>query len=60
VGGKELPPFLEQNAELGRRWKKVLAADIACPDDNHFSILGQLRDPSSALFKGTMRMMDLA
>lgn len=60
VGGRELPPFVSQNAELGRRWKSVLAADIPCPDDNHFSILNQLRDPSSALFKGAMRMMDLA
>lgn len=59
VGGKELPPFVEQNAELGRRWKAVLAADIACPDENHFSILNQLRDPSSALFKGALRMMGM-
>jgi hypothetical protein len=37
----------------------VLAQDIPCPDDNHFSILEKLVDPSSALFRGAMKMMGL-
>jgi len=59
AGGKELPPFVDQNKAFGERWKKVLAQDIPCPDDHHFSILEKLADPSSALFKGAMRMMKL-
>jgi arylformamidase len=59
AGGKELPPFVEQNRAFGRHWKKVLAQDIPCPDDNHFSILGRLAEPSSALFRGAMKMMGL-
>lgn len=60
VGGKELPPFLEQNRAFGRHWKKVLASDIPCPDDNHFTVLERLAQPDSALFKGAMKMMGLA
>jgi len=59
AGGKELPPFVEQNKAFGERWKKVLAQDIPCPDDHHFSILEKLADPATALFKGAMRMMKL-
>jgi arylformamidase len=59
AGGRELPPFVDQNKAFGERWKKVLAQDIPCPDDHHFSILEKLADPSSALFKGAMRMMKL-
>jgi arylformamidase len=59
AGGKELPPFVDQNRAFGQHWKKVLAQDIPCPDDNHFSILEKLRDPSSALFRGAMKMMGL-
>jgi arylformamidase len=60
VGGKELPPFLEQNRAFGAHWKNVLAADIACPGDNHFTVLDRLAQPDSALFMGLMRMMALA
>jgi arylformamidase len=59
AGGKELPPFLDQNRAFGQHWKKVLAQDVPCPDDNHFSILEKLRDPSSGLFRGAMKMMGL-
>ncbi len=59
AGGKELPPFVGQNQAFGTRWKKVLAQDIPCPADNHFSILEKLVDPSSALFAGAMKMMKL-
>jgi arylformamidase len=59
AGGKELPPFLDQNLAFGQKWKNVLAQDIPCPGDNHFSILEKLVDPSSALFRGAMAMMKL-
>jgi len=59
AGGKELPPFVAQNKAFGEKWKNVLAADIACPEDHHFSILDKLCDPASALFKGATKMMGL-
>lgn len=59
AGGKELPPFLSQQAALAAKWKRVVAAEIPCPKDHHFSILDGLADPSSALFKGAIKMMGL-
>lgn len=58
VGGKELPPFIEQNAAFGEKWRSVLAADLACPEDHHFSILERLCEPSSALLEGVLRMIE--
>jgi arylformamidase len=57
VGGKELPPFRDQQSALAAKWKKVVAAEIPCPNDHHFSILDGLADPSSALFKGAMKLV---
>jgi len=59
VGGKEQAGFHEQNRLIRTRWKKVVKDDIACPDDNHFTILDRLCDPNSDLFKAAMRMMGL-
>jgi arylformamidase len=59
AGGKELPPFVEQNRALAQKWKDVVAQDIPCPGDDHFSILEKLVDPSSALFRGALKMMGL-
>jgi len=59
VGAKELPPFVEQTKAFGAQWKKVVAADIPCPDDHHFSVIEKLCDSSSALFKGAMKMLGL-
>jgi len=59
AGGRELAPFTVQQAALAAKWKKVVAAEIPCPNDHHFSILDGLADPSSALFKGAMKMMGL-
>jgi arylformamidase len=59
AGGRELAPFSEQQAAIAAKWKKVVAAEIPCPNDHHFSILDGLADPSSALFKGAMKMMGL-
>jgi arylformamidase len=59
AGGRELAPFIEQQAALATKWKKIVVAEIPCPNDHHFSILDGLADPSSALFKGAMKMMGL-
>jgi arylformamidase len=58
-GGKELPPFIAQQAALAAKWRTVCAGEIPCPADNHFSILDRFADPSSALFRGAMKMMGL-
>ena len=59
VGGDESPEFLRQNALLGERWRSALAGDIAMPGANHFSVMDGLADPSSALFRGARRLMQL-
>lgn len=58
VGGREQAGFHEQHALIKQRWAKVIAQDIPCPEDNHFTILERLADPQSALFEAAMRMMN--
>jgi arylformamidase len=60
VGGREQEGFHAQNRLIRQRWKAVVKDDLPCPEDNHFTILDRLADPSSALFKGALRMMDAA
>lgn len=57
VGGKEQAGFHEQHALIKQRWAKVIAQDIACPGDNHFTILERLADAKSSLCKAALRMM---
>jgi arylformamidase len=57
VGGKEQEGFHEQNRLIRAKWKGVVKDDIACPDDNHFTILDRFADPKSALFSGALKMM---
>jgi arylformamidase len=59
VGGEENEGFHTQNAIIARRWKKVHAGDIACPGDNHFTVLNRLTQPDSALFGAVRRMMGI-
>ena len=59
VGGSESPEFKRQNTLLAQRWKSAVSGDIAMPGHNHFSVISELANPSSALFAGTKRMMKL-
>ena len=59
VGGDESSEFKRQNALLAERWKLAFAGDIPMPGRNHFSVLDGLADPSSALFAGARRLMQL-
>jgi len=59
VGGDESSEFRRQNALLGERWKAALAGDIAMPGKHHFSVLDGLAVPSSPLFAGARRLMQL-
>jgi arylformamidase len=57
VGGKEQEGFHFQNKLIRERWKVVVKDDLACPEDNHFTILDRLAEPGSPLFKGALTMM---
>ncbi len=57
VGGREISGFTDQHALIKARWPSVIADDIVCPRDNHFSILETFANPDSDLFKAAMRMM---
>jgi arylformamidase len=59
VGGDESSEFKRQNALLRERWRGTVAGDIAMPGTNHFSVLDGLAVPSSALFSGARRLMQL-
>lgn len=59
VGGDELPPFRGQQQQLARKWKRVVAQNVVLPGENHYSILLQLLDTESALFRSAARMMGL-
>ncbi len=57
VGGAEQAGFQEQHQLIKKRWKKVIAGDIPCPGDSHFSVLERFADSNSELFKAAMKMM---
>jgi arylformamidase len=59
VGGDESSEFKRQNALLRERWRGAVAGDIAMPGANHFSVLDGLAAPSSPLFGGARRLMQL-
>jgi arylformamidase len=59
VGGRELGGFKEQHALIASRWANVIARDIPCPEDNHFSILERFADAESELCRATVAMMGL-
>jgi len=59
VGGREIGGFKEQHALIARQWSGVLAQDIPCPDDNHFTILNTFANPQSELCQAALRMMGL-
>lgn len=59
VGGAESSEFKRQNAFLAERWRSAVAADVAMPGHNHFSVMDELGNHSSALFAGARRMMKL-
>ena len=58
VGGDESSEFRRQNALLAGRWPGAFAGDIPMPGANHFTVMDGLADPSSALFRGALRLME--
>jgi arylformamidase len=59
VGGREIEGFRQQHEEIRQAWASVIAEDVACPADNHFSILDTFTNPASDLFKAALRMMKI-
>jgi len=59
VGGEENEGFHMQNRLIGENWGKVRKTDIPCPGKNHFTVLDQVSDPASDLFKSMLEMMDV-
>ena len=57
VGGDETGGFHRQHRSIIRNWKKVIAADIPCPGDNHFTVLDTFTRTDSNLFKKTVEMV---
>jgi len=59
VGGEENQGFHIQNRLIGEKWGKVRRTDIPCPGKNHFTVLDEVCDPESGLFKAILEMMDV-
>lgn len=59
VGGREIGGFTQSHALLAERWAPVIAGDVSCPEDNHFSILERFADPASELCRTALGMMGL-
>ena len=58
VGAAENEGFHVQNRLIMKNWKKVHKGDLACPGDNHFSVLNQITREGSPIFNTIMKMMD--
>jgi arylformamidase len=59
VGAEENEGFHMQNRLIGEKWGKLRKTDIPCPGKNHFTVLDQVSDPESGLFKSMLEMMDV-
>jgi arylformamidase len=54
IGTDEIEGFHAQSRLIARKWAGVHRADIACPGRNHFTVLDDLCDPSSPLFRSAL------
>jgi len=57
VGTDENEGFHIQNRLIAEKWKSVHKDDIACPGDNHFTVLDRLADPAGSLHRAVLKMM---
>ena len=57
VGGEESDEFKRQNALIARTWRYAFAGDIPMPGCNHLTVVEELANPDSALFKLALGMM---
>lgn len=59
VGAEENEGFHIQNRIIAKNWAGVHRADISCAGKNHFTVLDDLDDSTSRLFKSVLAMTEL-
>ena len=59
VGADENEGFHIQNRIIANKWAGVHRADISCAGKNHFTVLDDLADPASRLFRSVLALTDL-
>jgi len=57
VGTEENEGFHIQNRLIAGKWAKVHRADVPCAGKNHFTVLDDLCDPGSRLFKSALDLI---
>ena len=57
VGSEENEGFHIQNRLIAERWVKVHRADIPCSGKNHFTVLDDLCEPGSHLFRSVLDLV---
>jgi arylformamidase len=57
VGTEENEGFHIQNRLIAERWSSVHRADVPCPGRNHFTVLDDLCDPGTRLFKSVLDLV---
>lgn len=58
VGSEENPGFHVQNRLIAKKWGKALRAEIPCPGANHFTVLDQLCEHGTGLFRTIVNMAE--
>lgn len=59
VGGEESDEFKRQAALIARTWRYAFAGEIPAPGRNHLTVVEELANPGSVLFRGAIGMMGL-
>jgi hypothetical protein len=59
VGTEENEGFHIQNRLIAEKWASVHRTDIPCAGKNHFTVLDELCDPGSRLFKAVLGLSEL-
>ncbi|MFZ5462216.1 MAG: alpha/beta hydrolase [Pseudomonadota bacterium] len=57
VGGDESDEFHRQNLLIANTWPHCFAGNIPMPGHHHLSVVEQLGNPNSELFRAALRMM---
>ena len=58
VGSEENDGFHVQNRLIAKKWGKTLCAEVLCPGANHFTVLDQLCEPGTGLFRTVVSMAE--
>jgi arylformamidase len=58
VGSEENEGFHVQNRLIAKKWGRALRAEIPCPGANHFTVLDQLCERGTGLFRTVVNMAE--